>query len=100
MLHDQGEELKAAEVLAEANKALKDHTPDEEVVGRKVSEWWSRMHFFYACHYDGLHDRAKQPALDDALAAEPTDVDVLIACYRLSGAGVSRQDLPVDRKAA
>lgn len=87
MLHDQGEELKAAEVLVEANKVLKDRSAEEEAAVRKVSEWRSRMHFFYACHYEGLHDRAKQrAALDDALLADPTDVDVLIGCFRLPDA--------------
>jgi len=87
MLHDQGEELKAAEVLVEANKVFKDRSPEEEALMRKVSEWRSRMHYFFACHYEGLHDRAKQrAALDEALQADPTDVDVLIACYRLPDA--------------
>ena len=42
--------------------------------------------YFFACHWEANHDAAKQRAyLDKGLEADPEDVDVLIACYRLPG---------------
>ena len=40
--------------------------------------------YFFACHWETKGDAAKhREYLDKALKADPTDVDVLIACYRL-----------------
>jgi tetratricopeptide (TPR) repeat protein len=42
------------------------------------------MYYFFACHFEGRNDRAKQREyLDKGVAVDPTDVDVLIARYRL-----------------
>ena len=42
------------------------------------------MNYFFACHWEAKGDKAKRREyLDKALKADPTDVDVLIACYRL-----------------
>ena len=41
-------------------------------------------HYFFACHWEAQHDPAKQrECLDKAGKADPDDVDVLIARYRL-----------------
>lgn len=88
MLHDKDEDLKAAEVLRSLDDAIgKNRDADEDLGLRKVKEIRSRMHYFYAC--DAL--KRNQPEeykkhLDRALAADPGDVDVLIACYRLEKA--------------
>ena len=88
MLHEQGQDLKAAEVLADCNKLLgTDRNGDEEIGDRTVKEIRSRMHYFYACHWQANGDQAKlRQSLDAALAACPNDVDVLIACYRVTDA--------------
>ena len=45
----------------------------------------SRMNYFFACHWEKQHDAAKRREyLDWALNSCSEDVDVLIACYRLS----------------
>ena len=42
------------------------------------------MNYFFACHWETKGDAAKRREyLDKALKADPADVDVLIACYRL-----------------
>jgi tetratricopeptide (TPR) repeat protein len=61
------------------------------------------MHFFDACHWERQGDRAKQrKALDAALEADATDVDVLIACYRLPhpSAAYHRRILDLIQKSA
>ena len=85
MLHDQGEELDAAEVLQKAVESLGPNRPaDVEVAGRTLGELRSRMNYFFACHWQAKDDPAKHRAyLDKALDDEAADVDVLIACYRL-----------------
>ncbi len=85
MLHDQGQDLDAAETLAklvggiDAGKVTPAHLGD-----REPGEIRARMNFFYACHWEAKGDVTKQREyLDKALKADETDVDVLIACYRL-----------------
>jgi hypothetical protein len=88
MLHDQGEDLRAAEVLKPLDEALSKMQPlPEKIAGRTPGSIRSRMDHFYACHWGEKGDRRKQRQyLEAALAADPTDVDVLIACYRFPGA--------------
>jgi len=88
ILHDQADELKAAQLLNDVIQAVgKDKPGDEEVNQRTLAEVRSRMHYFFACHYAEAGDRKKQRAhLDEAIAANPADVDALIACYRLADA--------------
>ena len=85
MLHDQGQDLDAAEALEKLVQTIDaGQVTEDELNGRKPSEVRSRMHYFFACHWETKGDAAKQrQALDKALKADPTDVDVLIACYRL-----------------
>jgi tetratricopeptide (TPR) repeat protein len=87
MLHDQGQDLDAAGVLQKLVEAIDSGKVTEaELGGRKPNEVRARMNHFFACHWLAKGDAAKQrDALDKALAADPTDVDVLIACYRLAG---------------
>jgi len=89
MLYDQGEPLRAAEALEPlvrwANRA--DAMPDalEDLTPLSLQ---ARMHYFYACHWEAQGDRTKQKqSLQAALKADPTDVDTLIACYRLPDQG-------------
>lgn len=81
MLHDQGEEQDAADALQAMLDAMKKmgHA-DSELVGRSRA----RMNYFLACHWQAKGEEAKhREFLDKALAADETDIDVLIAFYRL-----------------
>lgn len=85
MLHDQAQPLQAAEALRPLVQwfAKRDSMPDalEDLLPLNLQ---ARMHYFYACHWEAQKDRTKQKqALQEALKADPTDVDTLIACYRL-----------------
>jgi tetratricopeptide (TPR) repeat protein len=85
MLHDQGQDLDAAETLKKLVQSLDSGKVNEAALGeRKKNEVRARMEYFFACHWESKNDAAKhRESLDKALKAEPGDVDVLIACYRL-----------------
>lgn len=85
MLHDQSQDLDAAEALKKIVSDIDSkRITTAELGDRKPSEIKSRMHYFFACHWEAKGDMAKQrEELDKAVKAEPSDVDVLIACYRL-----------------
>ena len=85
MLHDQGEDLRAADVLKPLAEAIGKMEPlPEKIAARTPGSIRSRMNHFYARHWGEKGDRRKQRQyLEAALAADATDVDVLIACYRL-----------------
>jgi tetratricopeptide (TPR) repeat protein len=88
MLHDQGEEQEAGEVLQQLVQAVGiNRPPQARVLRATLGEIRARMHYFFACHWAAKGDRARQAeSLDKALAEDPSDVDVLIACYRLPAA--------------
>jgi tetratricopeptide (TPR) repeat protein len=85
MLHDQGHDIDAASALAKMLQAWEnvkriEGRPDD----RELAEDRSRMHYFFACHWESKNDRAKQRAsLDKALEVNPSDIETLIACYHL-----------------
>ena len=87
MEHDQAQDLDAATVLQKLVEALDAGKLTEAKLGhRKANEVRARMNYFFACHWQAQGERAKQREyLDRALKADPGDVDVLIACYRLAG---------------
>lgn len=87
MLHDRGNELAAAEVLKPLVEAMgKRPNVLAEAIGRSPGAFGARMNLFYANHWGEQGDRQEQrKRLEAALAADPTDCDVLIACYRLPG---------------
>ena len=104
MLFDQGHPLPAAEALQAVVKAAgKDATNDDELARRTLGEIRARMHYFFACHAEKQGDRPGQREhLDKALEAYPAEIDTLIACYRLPGAGPEyhKKILGLIRKAA
>jgi tetratricopeptide (TPR) repeat protein len=105
LLHEHDDDLRAAENLNEMLKsAKKRQAGEEEFGGRTLAEHRARMHFFFACHWQHKGDSAQyRTELDAALEADPTDVDVLIACYRLPHPGPQyRQKIRnlIQRKAA
>jgi len=88
MLHDQGEEREAGEVLQQLVQAAGvNRPPQARILHGTLGEIRARMHYFFACHCEAHGDRARQrESLERALAEDAADVDVLIACYRLSDA--------------
>jgi len=101
MLHDQGHDLRAAGELQKVVDQLGPQAPDSKQLAgsvleipRTLGQLRARMNFFYASHFQQRNDRAKQREyLDKALAADSTDVDVLIGCYR-----ISEQDTPYRKR--
>ncbi len=85
MLHDQGENLAAADVLKKLVEALDDGKVNAAMLfGGDPDRLRARAHYFRACHWRSANDAEKQRAeLDKALEANPTEPDVLIACHRL-----------------
>ncbi|NIL97847.1 MAG: tetratricopeptide repeat protein [Planctomycetales bacterium] len=95
MLHDQQQDQRAGEVLQDLVQQM---DRDREILKlihmfeREVGSIRSRMHFFFACQHDRQGETTKQlQQLDLALAADPTDADVLIAHYRLPNASAARR---------
>ncbi len=88
MFHDQGNHQAAAEALQNALEAFSQRTlRQEEVAGRRRYGMMARMHYFRACQAKEQGDRdAEARHLEEALRADPSEVDALIAFYRLPGA--------------
>jgi tetratricopeptide (TPR) repeat protein len=105
MFHDQGNDMAAANVLDAMLKVVDEKTyvalpsriasalqgfylfrkksPDK-IIERTIAEIRARKLFLQAGHWDAAGDQAKRrECLNAALDLEPTDIDVLIACYRL-----------------
>jgi tetratricopeptide (TPR) repeat protein len=86
MLHDQGRELPAAEVLQGAVDVLDKNPRAAETVvrgGRDPGTLRSRMHFFYAEHFRAAGDKPKQlEHLKQGAKHDAGDADLLIAMYR------------------
>lgn len=87
LLHDQGDELAAAQALEDASKAIDANVKAGNNAangGIEVESLRSRMHYFFACHYAGLKNRDKQVEhLTKGIEQDPTDADVLIGLYRI-----------------
>lgn len=87
MFHDQGADKDAAATMERLVKALDaGKVTEAELYGRRPAEIRARMHYFFACDAAAKNEDEKQrQLLDKAFEADPADVDVLIACYRLPG---------------
>jgi tetratricopeptide (TPR) repeat protein len=84
MNHDQGDDLVGAELLEKAIRAVGKLPGVPPANG--MAEIRAQMNYFFACHWEKKGDRAKsRQYLEKALADNPSDLDVLIACYRLPG---------------
>ncbi|MEX2560556.1 MAG: tetratricopeptide repeat protein, partial [Pirellulales bacterium] len=90
LMHDRGDDLAAAGVLEAAVKGMESNVKqgkEDANLGRDVTAVASRLHFFHACHLDTKGDYAGHvDRLEQALAQDPLDADVLIALYRLASA--------------
>jgi tetratricopeptide (TPR) repeat protein len=91
MLHDQGDDLRAAEVL-DGLARLEDQPLGlvlrrlSQTAGfeRTVGAVRARTHYFYACHWHKHGDVAQQrKSLDQAVQHDPAELDALIARYQL-----------------
>ena len=90
LLHDREDHLAAALLLKEPIDELRKQSKSKSVLPRthqREKEWKARMHYYYACHWEKLGDRAEQlRRLEAAVGESPFDVDVLISLYRLPSA--------------
>ena len=88
MLHDQDDNLRAAQALQAVDEAFgKKLSDDEEVADRPIKEIRAQANYMLACHWKSQGDAARhRHYLDEALKHDPSDVDVLIACFRLTDA--------------
>jgi Flp pilus assembly protein TadD len=87
-LHDRGREAEAAEVLKPMADALAMGNGDLQrlldSMDRPPAGIRSRMHYFEAKAAQGRDDmQAYRKLLEQGVAADPTDADVLIALFRL-----------------
>jgi tetratricopeptide (TPR) repeat protein len=84
-LHDQGQDLDAAHTLEKLSTAADTgKISPQNLFGHTPGSIRSQTNYYYACHWLSKNDVAKQrECLDKALKADPTDIEVLIACYRL-----------------
>lgn len=87
MLHDQGQHLRAAEARQAVVQAVEQgrlRNADLDDIGMTLPEIRARMNYLFACHWQERGDPEKhRKHLEDAFHADPTEVDTLIACYRL-----------------
>jgi tetratricopeptide (TPR) repeat protein len=105
MFHDQGDDMAAANVLDSMLKMVDAKTytdlpahiasvlqdiylihkkSPEKIIERTINEVRARKYFLQAGHWETAGDGAKRrECLINALDLEPSDIDVLIACYRL-----------------
>ncbi len=84
MFHDQGNHQAAANALQSALEVFSQwNLRQQELAGRRRYEMMARMLYFRACHAKEQGDRAAELRhLEEALRADPTEVDALIAFYR------------------
>jgi tetratricopeptide (TPR) repeat protein len=87
LLHDQAQELPAAEALKPICDLMqKDEAAKEACLRayRSPEGVIARMHYFYACHFHEQKDWSQERKhLGLAIESDPTDADALISMYRL-----------------
>ncbi len=86
MLHDQGHDLRAAEALQDVVAVLEEAKAEKtELPVENLSFYAGQMHYYRACHWLGKGELARQrEALEKALTADASNVDVLIAARQFS----------------
>lgn len=86
LLHDRGDETAAADLLERAIKSVEANTQAGNAQGNQSIEperLRARFHYYHACRLSAPAERAARiEHLKQALDADPTDADVLIALYR------------------
>jgi tetratricopeptide (TPR) repeat protein len=100
MLHDLDRDGDAADVLHKIVDQTKGNGELQQrlnELGHPAKTLRARMHFFAACQFLAKHDQAHQvEELDQALEADPTDADTLIAVYHLSDQTAERHKQTAD----
>lgn len=99
MKHDQGENLDAAEALRQAIELAGRGAAR----GRDFGTELARMNYFHSRHWAEQGDRDQEKKyLDEAIRHDPTEIDVLIARYRLPEASdeYRRETIAMIEKAA
>ncbi len=93
-LHDREKDLEAAEAFKGVVDLMEDRRFEHFIANyRNPESIKSRTNFFYAAHFAAEGDTAKQiEFLDIAIGQDPTDVDVLIALYRLPNQDEHRRE--------
>lgn len=90
LLHDRLQDLAAAETLKPICDLMEKDATAKETCGRAQREpemVFARMHYMFACHFHEQRDAAQgREHLKQAIKADETDADVLIAMYRLPAA--------------
>ncbi len=83
-LHDQGDNLAAANVLEEVLEIEERQLePILDLMNRTHGEIRARMAYFLACHWEEQGDRTKQRQyLDEAVEHDPAELDALIARHQ------------------
>ena len=86
LLHDRGDETAAADLLDRALKSIEANTQGNNAQGNQTLEperLRARFHYYHACRLVAPDERqARIEHLKQALDADPTDADVLIALFR------------------
>jgi tetratricopeptide (TPR) repeat protein len=86
VLHDRGADEQAGQVLEGVVDTMEKNVAEgneDENAGRTVEATRARMHYFHASSLSNLAQKKERlRRLLDALDADPTDADVLIAVYR------------------
>jgi len=94
LLHDQGDELGAAEVLLPCVAAMEENLKNGNQVqngGREPRVVRARMKFFRASHLGPDQLEQRIALFDEAIKDEPYDADVLIGLYRLPNPSPERR---------
>jgi hypothetical protein len=86
ILHEQGDDLRAAEVIESISDAKLTQRINRDALPISSPEILSQKYYYFACHWLSRNDPVKQrEALEKAFLTEPGNVEVLIAYYRLPG---------------
>jgi len=84
MLHDQQEDVEAAALFQNLATALEKHADRATLANINPAESRARANYFLACHWQRENDRDKQrECLGKALDTDASEIDTLIACFRL-----------------
>ena len=86
MYHDNGDDDNAGQTIQDSLKMVDPQALESilAATGHSVAELRARMDYFFACHWQSKGDAAKhRQYVNEALKADPTEVNSLIARYRL-----------------
>jgi tetratricopeptide (TPR) repeat protein len=101
MLHDQGGDERAGEARRQALNVIeqlplqrREQVKEQlERFNMDPSDIAARMNYFFACHWEAKGDRAKQRQfLEQAVRANPAEVDTLIALFQLPGTSPAERE--------